>query len=291
MDVAILRPTEGPTSGSVVHTSGVHGVEGYAGSGIQCYILDQIRRSREEGRLAGIGKTLVLVHAVNPYGMVHYRRFNEENVDLNRNALEPQEFDYLVNERDPNVAGYVDLDAILNPREMTMPSLLYNAVILLARYGISRVKRAVVSAQYWKPSGLFYGGQKLQRSHQILTQVFADLKIFEENATIIDIHTGLGPSGVDTLITSDSDAFDFFSTLVKSRGPSDAPPVECVGADCSAAVGERGQSGFGADVVRGYDIVRGDASSFWTRKRQASTSDTFHGIFLPGVVSVTTALE
>ncbi|KAF4736224.1 hypothetical protein FOZ63_007648, partial [Perkinsus olseni] len=134
MDVAILRPTEGPSSsGSVVHTSGVHGVEGYAGSGIQCYILDQIRRAREEGRLAGIGKTLVFVHAVNPYGMVHYRRFNEENVDLNRNALEPHEFDYLVNERDPNVAGYVDLDPILNPREMTMPSLLYNAVILLVK--------------------------------------------------------------------------------------------------------------------------------------------------------------
>ncbi|KAF4749790.1 hypothetical protein FOZ62_030916, partial [Perkinsus olseni] len=79
MDVAVLRPTKGPNRGSVVHTSGVHGVEGYGGSGIQCYLLDQIRQAREEGRLQKIDKTLVFVHAVNPYGMAHYRRFNEEN--------------------------------------------------------------------------------------------------------------------------------------------------------------------------------------------------------------------
>ncbi|KAF4654918.1 hypothetical protein FOZ61_007959 [Perkinsus olseni] len=75
-------------------------MDGYGGSGIQCYLLDQIRQAREEGRLKKIDKTLVFVHAVNPYGMAHYRRFNEENVELNRNALEPHEFDYLVNERE-----------------------------------------------------------------------------------------------------------------------------------------------------------------------------------------------
>lgn len=58
MDVAILR-VEGASSGSVVHTSGIHGVEGYAGSGIQCYLLDQIRRARGEGRLETMNKTLV----------------------------------------------------------------------------------------------------------------------------------------------------------------------------------------------------------------------------------------
>ncbi|KAF4653445.1 hypothetical protein FOL46_009190 [Perkinsus olseni] len=133
MDVAVLRPTKGPSRGSVVHTSGVHGVEGYGGSGIQCYLLGQIRQAKEEGRLQNIDKTLVFVHAVNLYGMAHYRRVNEENVDLNRNALESHEFDYLINKRDPNVAGY----------------------------GTSHIKRAVVTGQYWKPSGLFYGGQKL----------------------------------------------------------------------------------------------------------------------------------
>ncbi|KAF4695219.1 hypothetical protein FOZ60_005542 [Perkinsus olseni] len=264
MDVAVLRPTVGPSRGSVVHTSGVHGVEGYGGSGIQCYLLDQIRQAKEEGRLQTIDKTLVFVHAVNPYGMAHYRRVNEENVDLNRNALESHEFDYLINKRDPNVAGYVDLDAFLNPQNTTLPSLVAQSAFQIARYGTSHIKRAVVTGQYWKPSGLFYGGQKLQRSYQILLVALRDLKIFEGDATFIDIHTGLGPSGEDTLITTDSDAFNFFSTLVKSRSQSDVPPVECAGARCSGIIKGRGQPGFGADVVSGYDLVQGDACSLLT---------------------------
>ncbi|KAF4734528.1 hypothetical protein FOZ62_032217, partial [Perkinsus olseni] len=138
MDVAVLRPT------------------GYGGSGIQCYLLDQIRQAKEEGRLQTIDKTLVFVHAVNPYGMAHYRRVNEENVDLNRNALESHEFDYLINKRDPNVAGYVDLDAFLNPQNKNLPSLVAQSAFQIARYGTSHIKRAVVTGQYWKPSGLFY---------------------------------------------------------------------------------------------------------------------------------------
>ncbi|KAF4744311.1 hypothetical protein FOZ62_030926, partial [Perkinsus olseni] len=107
--------------------------------------------------------------------------------------------------------------------------------------------------------------------------VFADLKIFDGDATIIDVHTGLGPSGVDTLITRDSDAVEFFSTLVKSRSQSDVPPIECVGARCSGTVEGREQPGFGADVVSGYDMVRGDAGTFWTRRRQVSTSEATNG--------------
>ncbi|KAF4733139.1 hypothetical protein FOZ63_031695, partial [Perkinsus olseni] len=133
MDVAVLRPTVGHSRGSVVHTSGVHGVEGYGGSGIQCYLLDQIRQAKEEGRLQNIDKTLVFVHAVNPYGMAHYRRVNEENVDLNRIALKSHEFDYLINKRDPNVAGYVDLDAFLNPQNTTLPSLVAQSAFQIAR--------------------------------------------------------------------------------------------------------------------------------------------------------------
>lgn len=84
------------------------------------------------------------------------------------------------------------------------------------------MKRAVVSAQYTKPSGLFYGGQKLQRSYEIMTevnlvslciasrlplsQVLTDVGVFDGHTTMIDVHTGLGPSGIDTLITSDSDS-------------------------------------------------------------------------------------
>ena len=39
--------------------------------------------------------------------MAHYRRWNENNVDLNRNALFPDEW-AAVRARDPNIAGYED---------------------------------------------------------------------------------------------------------------------------------------------------------------------------------------
>ncbi|EER05553.1 hypothetical protein Pmar_PMAR011581 [Perkinsus marinus ATCC 50983] len=205
----------------------------------ECFFSE--KRARGEGRLETMNKTLVFIHAMNPYGMAHYRRFNEENVDLNRNGLDAHEFHYLINERDPNVAGY----------------------------GISHVKRAVVSAQYTKPSGLFYGGQKLQRSYEIMTEVLTDVGVFDGHTTMIDVHTGLGPSGIDTLITSDlirlmSFQLDYFTTLLKSREPVNASPVECAAVNC---VYEHDQSGFGADVIQGYDKVQGDAGSYWRRKR------------------------
>ena len=76
MDVAVL-PGSGP--GLVVHSSGVHGVEGYAGSAIQIALLRKLAGAGASNSSGG-APTVVLVHAVNPFGMAHYRRFNEHNV-------------------------------------------------------------------------------------------------------------------------------------------------------------------------------------------------------------------
>lgn len=81
MDIVIIK---GTVPGTVVHTSGVHGVEGYAGSAIQIsflkYILPNILLRKSY-------PTFIIIHSINPYGMANYRRFNENNVDLNRNGL------------------------------------------------------------------------------------------------------------------------------------------------------------------------------------------------------------
>ena len=72
-DIAIFT---GNQPGLVVHTSGVHGIEGYAGSAIQLAWLLTKAGSSPNDR-----PTIILVHAVNPYGMANYRRFNENNVE------------------------------------------------------------------------------------------------------------------------------------------------------------------------------------------------------------------
>ena len=65
----------------LVHSSGLHGVEAFAGSAIQLQWLDEGIPSMPED------SALVMVHVLNPFGMSWLRRFNENGVDLNRNFL------------------------------------------------------------------------------------------------------------------------------------------------------------------------------------------------------------
>jgi predicted deacylase len=78
IDIAWLGDT--PARRIVLHTSGLHGVEAFAGSAIQLALLKQPPAPKAEC-------ALVLVHVLNPYGMAWLRRTNENNVDLNRNFL------------------------------------------------------------------------------------------------------------------------------------------------------------------------------------------------------------
>ena len=64
----------------VIHSSGIHGVEGFAGSAVQLALLDSELQIPPDA-------ALILVHCLNPYGMAWLRRTNERNVDLNRNFI------------------------------------------------------------------------------------------------------------------------------------------------------------------------------------------------------------
>lgn len=63
-------------------SSACHGVEGYCGSGVQVKVLHDAEW-RAKARAAGVAT--LYIHALNPYGFSHVRRFTHENVDLNRN--------------------------------------------------------------------------------------------------------------------------------------------------------------------------------------------------------------
>jgi len=63
---------------AVLHVSGIHGVEGVAGSAIQVKILQNVPQPARDG-------ALIFVYILDPYGMPWLRKYNETNVDLNRN--------------------------------------------------------------------------------------------------------------------------------------------------------------------------------------------------------------
>src|SRR5437588_3817673 len=84
----------------LLHSSGLHGVEGFPGSAIQLQLLEDVPRLAEDS-------ALIIVHVLNPFGMAWLRRVNENNVDLNRNSC-----------FDGSYAGvppaYTKLDSFLN---------------------------------------------------------------------------------------------------------------------------------------------------------------------------------
>lgn len=180
-DIAWLGPSA--ASRVLVVQSGVHGVEAFAGSAVQCELLAR-------GVAAAADTALVMVHVVNPYGMAWRRRVNDANVDLNRNCLGPGEV----------YAGaapaYRRLNSLINPpspprRDFFVPRVLAQVV----RHGFEPLKQALALGQYEYPMGLFYGGAALQPEVCNLKQWLVARLGDVEQIVVVDLHTGLGRFG------------------------------------------------------------------------------------------------
>lgn len=178
-DVAISDGLE--RQHTLLITTGLHGVEGYFGSAVLTRFLELGREKLPECRS-------VFVHALNPYGFAYDRRFNEENVDLNRNFL-------LDHERyvgSPPM--YAELDPLLNPTvpPSSFDGFLPRAIGYIARGGMPKLQRAVAEGQYEFPCGLFYGGRQPGWANKFMREQLPRLLGNSTRVTHIDLHTGLG---------------------------------------------------------------------------------------------------
>jgi hypothetical protein len=199
----------------LLHSSGLHGVEAFAGSAIQLQWL--------EADLPSIpgDAAIVLVHVLNPYGMAWLRRFNENGVDLNRNFLGPDE---------PYAGapdGYPKLDSFLNPPTSPANDFYYvRAGWLVARYGLSSLRQAVAGGQYDYPRGVFFGGKQLQQGPGEYQAWLARRFLTAERIVAIDVHTGLGKYGSDTLLV-EPEKYDtlrpIFGDRVAASEPDQSP--------------------------------------------------------------------
>ena len=207
-DAVVVDNCAGANCSTLVHLSGVHGVEGYAGSAIQSALLLKWAWGENPGdRCPPRGTKAVLIHAVNPFGMAYGRRWNEKGVDLNRNALRLSEpFEGLVDRRRDVEDAYAELSSLLNPTSWSEAKFWWRALSTVARKGFVATKRVLVSGQYSVPNGLWYGGTDLQKSHKYVLKFLG--KVVEPSSRIflVDAHTGLGPSGVDTLMALGDEA-------------------------------------------------------------------------------------
>ena len=224
----------------IVLTTGVHGIEGYIGAVMLEVFFEDIYPELDKT------DTGVLVVAnVNPYGMKNLRRYNENNVDLNRNfILDWESFDLSTNKEYPQVESF------LGPQKPIRNAFWHEAGFYLhlakeaVTVGADTVSDALLGGQYEYPEGVYYGGNGDEASTVYLKDVFSQcLHGSYENIVHIDIHSGYGPRynmvifnsvyetmteaesqaafGYDYIIAHDSEAFyattgdttDFFYRL------------------------------------------------------------------------------
>ncbi len=246
---AVPHPLRGPDGGALatdiawigaadaqrvlVLQSGIHGVEGFCGSGAQ---VDWLRR-REFQRLPP-AVAVLMIHAVNPYGFAWLRRVNEDNVDLNRNFMPFGTAALPVNH------GYEDLRAALSPERFDAASeaAARQAMIAYARtHGREALARAAAGGQYVDPKGIFYGGAGPVWSNRTLHDIYVSRLAAAHAVCVLDFHTGLGPAGYAEQIVIEGPgdppykrARDWFGAAVVSMAAGKSSAAELSGDNLAA---------------------------------------------------------
>ncbi len=190
IDSIYIPATEKQTN-LIVITTGVHGIEGYIGS----VMLDVFWKEIYASEINKANTGVLVVANVNPYGMKYHRRYNENNVDLNRNfILDWNSFDKTVNKDYPKV------DSFLGPKD-TMGNIIghelgfYGSLVKeVIEDGADVISNALLGGQYEAPEGVYYGGNGDEASTTYLKNVFEQtLESNYENIVHIDVHSGYGP--------------------------------------------------------------------------------------------------
>ena len=212
IDFALIGPSN--PEKLVIISSGLHGVEGFFGSAVQLAFLQQLLNNGSSDINAGVG--VLLIHAINPYGFAMLRRTNEDNIDLNRNFLQPNE------EYRGAPVGYSLINDLLNPKsppplfDLFLPQALWK----ILRYGFATLRQAIAEGQYEYPEGLFFGGKSPAKSTQIIQTHLPQWVDSASQIIHLDFHTGLGKRGTYKLFPSVWNDLEAYAPLLKQLGAS-----------------------------------------------------------------------
>jgi hypothetical protein len=185
MDAA--RDGDRDAAGLLILSSACHGVEGFCGSGVQVSaLLDSAWRDHIRQR----GLAVLYVHALNPFGFSHIRRTTHENVDLNRNF---HDFSRPL----PVNEAYGEIHSLLLPEEWPpTPANDLAVAQYVATHGEAAYQAAITRGQHEFPQGMFFGGTAPTWSHLAWRELLRSQARQAGRIAWIDIHTGLGPSGL-----------------------------------------------------------------------------------------------
>lgn len=189
-------------------TAGEHGIEAYVGTGMLQLFCDQYLPCLDPATTG-----LVLVHAINPWGMKHWRRVNAMNVDLNRNFI------WSSPDRPPNYDPdfnplYHRLSELLNPQTPVSSSLPNNLSFgfgllrTLASVGVSSLRQSALVGQYHTPRGIYFGGSDRQEETRVLMALYRRHFALYPQILHLDMHTGYGPRYQMSLVNSFQETVD-----------------------------------------------------------------------------------
>jgi hypothetical protein len=184
IDWALIGP-EGAAK-TLLSISGTHGAEGHAGSVAQRAFLDVLDQETVDG-----GCNILMVHALNPWGLSHGHRVNADNVDLSRNFCD-------FGQPRPDNPLYERIHAAVCPdlwREgmLDRAQELYDA--LAAEAGHRAALTGFTGGQYVQDDGLAFGGRGPSPSHLVLRRIVESELAHCRQLALLEWHTGAGAYG------------------------------------------------------------------------------------------------
>ncbi len=207
--VRLGRPDAGRL---LILVSGVHGLEGLAGSGCQvAWLRSQAPHALPEDT------AVLLIHMLNPWGSAWRRRQTEDNVDLNRNF---QRF----GEKLPENPEYERLHEAVAGRDPAGWACANERVAAFRREeGEGAYAKALFMGQHEHPDGIGFGGRAPTWSNRTLHQILDDHAGPVQHTAVLDIHTGLGPYGHGTLLSTDAPGSPGLEMSRRLYGPAVIP--------------------------------------------------------------------
>ena len=184
----------------LILTTGLHGIEGYVGSGIiQLFIQEYLPKFNPD--TTGI----VIVHPINPHGMKYHQRVNKNSIDLNRN-FNTTDFEK-IKSVNPH---YESLGFLLNPSH-SLKKPLYEKIVFLLNVikalpkGVKHIRETALMGQYRIHNGMQFGGFELQEETKFMMDLYNKVVKDYKQILALDIHTGYGARFQMTLLNPPSE--------------------------------------------------------------------------------------
>jgi hypothetical protein len=177
-----------------------HGIEGYVGAAMLKLFMDEFAP-----RLNPENTGLLLIHAINPWGMQNRYRVNPGNVDLNRNFVHGGNYSPEINRDYDLIRSFLNPQRPVRTLNQEVPGFLLKVIRNMIHPGRARVQAASLLGQHRHEKGIYFGGVQAQEETSVLMGLYRKALSEYQNFIQIDMHTGYGPRYQMTVLVSPLD--------------------------------------------------------------------------------------